>query len=125
DDQIKAVAENGGVVGLLVHPLVISPENPTVSRAVDHVAYMADLVGIEHVGLGIDLISWILSASGTRAAQALSTQELLESTVRGLEQVGQLPNITAEMLRRGFTPREIRLFLGENMLRVFKEILIR
>lgn len=123
DDQIRAVAENGGVIGLLTHPLVISPENPTISRAVDHVVHIVDLVGIEHVGLGIDLITFILIASGTRASQALATQEVLESTLKGLEQVGQLPNVTAEMHRRGFSSEEIRLFLGGNMLRVFKEIL--
>jgi membrane dipeptidase len=123
DEQIRAIAENGGVMGLLIHPAVIDPAAPTVARIVDHVAHVADLVGIEYVGLGIDLVSWILSPADARGGQALMSQEMLASMLPGMEQVGQLPNITAEMKRRGFADDEIRLFLGGNLMRVFREIL--
>ena len=123
DDQIRALADTDGVIGLMFHPAVIGPACPNVARAVDHIAYIADLVGIEHVGLGSDFMTFVLEVSGTYARQAMMSQAILESTVEGLEQVGQLPNITAEMKARGFRDDEIRLVLGGNFLRVFKEIL--
>jgi len=51
DDQIKALAGVGGVMGLLIHPGIIDPNNRSISRAVDHLAYVADLVRVEHVGI--------------------------------------------------------------------------
>jgi membrane dipeptidase len=123
DQQIKALAEKGGVVGLVIFAGFIDPERPTLARAVDHVAYIADLVGMEHVGLGIDLSVRAVEVTEAMAAQALVPPEMLTAVVSGLERVEQLPNLTAEMEARGFAEDEIRLFLGGNWMRVFAEVL--
>lgn len=75
---------------------------PTVSDYVDHIDYVKNLVGIDYVGIGSDF-----DGGG------------------GLEDcadVSQFPNITAEMLKRGYTTEEIEKVWGGNFFRVFKTV---
>ena len=79
------------------------PTNPaTVSDAVDHIDHIVELIGIEHVGIGTDF-----DGGG------------------GLEDcfdVSQMGNITLELVRRGYSPREIRKIWGGNLTRVLREV---
>ena len=55
DEQIKRVAEMGGVIGINgFPPFVAKKRRPTLDDLLKHVDHIADLVGIEHVGIGID-----------------------------------------------------------------------
>lgn len=57
DDQIKACASKGGVIGLVVHaPLCATTpgEWPTITDYIRHIEYVAELVGIDHVAIGSD-----------------------------------------------------------------------
>lgn len=55
DDQIKAVAATGGLVGTVgYHAFVSDDPRPTLEQYIDHIAYMADLVGPDHVGIATD-----------------------------------------------------------------------
>ena len=69
------------------------------TRVVDHIEHIARVAGVDHVCLGSDF-------DGVPAAPA------------GLEDVSKLPFITRELLRRGFSPGDVRKVLGENVLRV-------
>ena len=126
DDQIRALAANGGVMGLLIHPGIIDPELPEISRCVDHLAYVCDLVGVDHIGLGTDLLEDGLAGPITEEAarQAMVSVDVLKSGIRGLNRIEFLPALTIEMVRRGFSEIEIRKILGENMLRVLKQVLV-
>src|SRR5262249_47885311 len=52
DEQLHAVADRGGVVGVLAHPFVLAA--PTVASLADHVDHLVRVAGIEHAGLGGD-----------------------------------------------------------------------
>jgi membrane dipeptidase len=125
DEQIKSLAENGGVMGLLIHPGIIDPDKPTISRCVDHLAYVSDLVGVDHVGLGTDFTSDALAEpiDEELAKLAMVDVEVLRSGIKGLNRIDDLPNLTTEMVRRGFSEEEIEKILGKNFLRVFKKVL--
>jgi membrane dipeptidase len=74
-----------------------------VSRVADHVDRIVRLTGVEHVGLGSDF-------------------DGIQSTPAGLSSVAELPNLTAELLRRGYTADDVTKILGGNVLRVMEEV---
>jgi membrane dipeptidase len=123
DDQIRALAEAGGVMGLLLLPSMIDPKNANVSRAVDHIAYVADLVGIDHIGLGTDFSDDYSTLIGnTLRTQSMLPPELIDARVKDAGRIEEMPNLTAEMLRRGFAEADVLKVLGENHLRVMREV---
>ena len=75
---------------------------PTVADCVDHIDYVRDLVGIDYVGIGSDF-----DGGGALA---------------DCQDVSQYPNITREMLKRGYTEEEIDKVWGGNFFRVFNEV---
>jgi membrane dipeptidase len=78
------------------------PPSPPLSVLIDHIDYVARVAGIDHVGLGSDF-------------------DGVPSLPLGMKDVSELPNITYELLRRGYSEKDIRKVLGENFLRVFTE----
>lgn len=80
------------------------PENkPTLADALDHLDHMVDVMGIDHVGIGSDF-----DGGGG---------------LIGINDVSQMPNITYELLARGYSEEEIRKLWGGNLLRVFNEVI--
>src|SRR6266568_4934211 len=75
----------------------------TVAHIVDHIDHIVRLVGIDHVGIGSDF-------DGVQAVPA------------DLKSVSDLPNLTAELLRRGYSESDVDKILGGNMLRVMEEV---
>jgi membrane dipeptidase len=75
----------------------------TVSRLVDHIDHIVKLVGIDHVGIGSDF-------------------DGIQATPTDLATVEDLPNLTAELLKRGYSEQDIDKILGGNMLRVMEEV---
>ncbi len=75
----------------------------TVARIVDHIDHIVTLVGIDHVGIGSDF-------DGVQAVPV------------DLKSVADLPNLTKELLRRGYSESDIDKILGGNMLRVMEEV---
>ena len=83
--------------------LAANPLPPTpLSILIDHIDHIARVAGIDHVGLGSDF-------------------DGVPSLPEGMKDISQLPNITYELLRRGYKEEDIRKVLGENFLRVFAE----
>jgi membrane dipeptidase len=75
-----------------------------VSRVVDHIDHIVKLAGIDHVGIGSDF-------DGIQAVPA------------DLSSVADLPNLTKELLKRGYSESDIDKILGGNMLRVMGEVI--
>ncbi len=150
DDMIQALAKTGGVINVIFYPEHIEPgwsakkqkvdaeiasrvqqasnAEPgsavrkkmardrvrqeeyakrlppvSVSRLVDHVDHIVKLVGIDHVGIGSDF-------------------DGVQSTLSDLNDVSQLPNLTRELLRRGYSADDVNKILGGNMLRVMEDV---
>ena len=104
DDMIKALAEKGGIMGINFAPSFVHPTNPCVSTLVDHIDHIVDLVGPDHVGLGSDF-------------------DGIPTTPVGLEDVTHMPNITEELIKRGYGKEDLKKILGLNHLRVIKKVI--
>ena len=123
DDQLRGIAENGGVVGVNLLAAFISDRDATLDRVVDHYEHIAEVAGVEHVGVGPDFVAEVF-ADLYPADVDLTTEGLdPTATVPGLYASRHLPRLTAALLERGFSEGDVRLILGENFLRVFREVL--
>jgi membrane dipeptidase len=144
DDMLRAIAKNGGVVMVNFYDGFLDPRkaelalkervmfeeltrkyagdskrvqseidqwrkssNPgktPMSVLVDHFDHVAKVAGIDHVGIGSDF-------------DGVPFTGLPE----GMEDISKLPNLTYELMKRGYSDRDIRKVLGENLLRVMSE----
>lgn len=147
DDLLKRIAQNGGVVqvnfySVFVDTVTVSPQsaerdrrlkeqqdainekykddperrseesdkleaaNPLpplpISKLIDHIDHIVKVAGVDHVGIGADF-------------------DGANDMPQGAQDVSMLPNITYELLKRGYSERDIRKILGENLLRVLGE----
>jgi membrane dipeptidase len=122
DDQCRAIRDRGGLIGIFIHPAVIDASNPTIGRVVDHIAYLADLEGIDHVGVGTDFIADLCGIDQTPTREWMMPPELARSTIHGLAGCPDLLNLTDELLTRGFAIPDIQKILGENAMRIFRSV---
>ena len=106
DETLHAVAANGGVVHAVpVRSFVDrtkAEEEVDVADFVDHIDYMVELIGIEHVGISSDF-----DGGGG---------------VNGWDDASETFNVTLELVRRGYTEEEIAMLWSENLLRVLDEV---
>jgi membrane dipeptidase len=99
DEEIKAIAAKGGVIGIGYWDTAVCGSNAAaIARAI---RYTADVAGVEHVGLGSDFDGFVTTPFD----------------------VTGLPLIVDALLKEGFTEKQIRLIMGENSIRLLKESL--
>jgi membrane dipeptidase len=122
DAQIKAVARTDGVVGILIHPGVIDPVQPSINRVIDHIFHIAQVGGIDHVSLGSDFIEDLRGIEHTPTDEWLMAKDTAKSSICGLKQTTDLPNLVPAMLQRGFNDNDIQKVLGGNACRVFASV---
>ena len=56
DEHLRGIAATGGVIGINVLPTFIDAENPTLERVIEHIEHVAEVAGVDHVGLGPDFL---------------------------------------------------------------------
>lgn len=103
DDQIKAIAERRGIIGVFFLPQYISKTNPvTVKNVVDHIDHIRDVGGIDVLSLGSDF-------------------DGMSKRTKGLEHAGKLTSLTEILLKRGYKEDEVKKILGGNFLKFFRK----
>ncbi|MCX5205305.1 dipeptidase [Streptomyces sp. NBC_00237] len=122
DDQIRGVAATGGVVcvNFVPHFLSADPEQQTIERIVDHIEYVIDLVGIDHVGIGPDFLREVIADVVPPCCDSDATGVPLDASLPGLDGPAELPYLTAMLLKRGLPEDHIRAVLGGNVHRLFR-----
>lgn len=132
DDQLKALAARGGYVGVCVVPFFLTNGgNGSVDLVAEHIRYIADLIGPEHVGIGTDFTrSWELPGDPTKTGPG--EQDWVgwrpehryggRSFVEGLADYGEYPHLTAALLAKGFNSAEVQGIIGGNFLRFYRQV---
>jgi len=104
DDQIRAVASSGGVVGIMFHTGFLKRKGPQdVSMVVDHVEHVIQCAGEDFAAIGSDYDGAITPPSDLRSGNSYA-------------------RLVQEMLERGWSETRIEKVLGGNFLRAFAEL---
>jgi membrane dipeptidase len=125
DDQLKALADRGGVLGLMLHPIVIDEGAPSIARAIDHLDHAVAVMGMEHVGLGGDFTRQVVRALGyVPPPDALLPDGMpIDAALEGLAGPEDYPNLEAALERRGYRGDRLEALLSGNLLRFLGEAL--
>ncbi|XP_014615384.1 PREDICTED: dipeptidase 1-like [Polistes canadensis] len=105
DDILKQLANNGGLVMVTFYNYFVKcgPE-ATISDVAEHIYYIRNLIGVDHIGVGGDF-------------------DGINKTPRGLDDVSKYPELFAELLRSGkWSVRDLKKVAGLNLLRVFRKV---
>jgi membrane dipeptidase len=122
DDQLVALAEQGGVLGLMPHPFVLGPADATLDRFLDHIDHAVATMGIEHVGLGGDFLRQIARARGERGEVDGMP---IDAALDGLEGPADYPALASRLRERGYGNPELDALLGGNLVALLRRGLAR
>jgi membrane dipeptidase len=130
DLAIRKLAAKGGVMGITDIAFMVKGSEPVrIDDVIDHYDHVRDLVGIEHVGVGSDagiesndLGSPAVLKNMLARADARYHVHGEHEVVVGLAGTTRMYELTAALVRRGYTDEQVRLVLGGNWARVLKEI---
>jgi microsomal dipeptidase-like Zn-dependent dipeptidase/gamma-glutamyl-gamma-aminobutyrate hydrolase PuuD len=106
DEQIRALAAQGGVVQICLYKAFINEdaEKASLSDAVRHICHVVDIAGIDHVGIGSDFDG--------------------DGELTGCRSAGELIQITMRLIREGLDEERIAKIWGRNLMRVMEEVMI-
>lgn len=104
DDQMRALAQKGGVAHITLYHGFLRADTPeaTILDAIDHLEHAIQVMGIDHVGIGTDFDG--------------------DGTVRGCADASELINFTRHLLLRRYSERDIAKIWGGNWLRVMAQV---
>lgn len=115
DDRIRALASTGGVLGIHFYTTYLGA-SPGPEDMVKQVAYVSELVGIDHVALGVDFFP--TEGAWRKLQEECGTTELEWA----VEDMRGMPEITHHLIDHGFSEAEVRKVLGLNFLRVCRKV---
>lgn len=104
DEQLLALRNNGGVIGLTFCPAFVHHQDPSLEKLLDHFVHVASLIGVEHLGIGSDFDGF-------------------DGCLKGLKDVSCLSALTLGLFTRGFQEEEIRKILFQNFYGIIKRVI--
>ena len=106
DEQLTALAQNQGIIGLNFYPLFLGSQSQVISlrNVIEHLEHAVSITGIDHVGLGSDF-------------------DGIAQVPLGLEDATKFPVIIEELLRLGWPESDVKKIMGGNFLRVLQQVL--
>ena len=128
DEQLKEIVDAGGFVGVTMFaPFLKRGPDATVEDYLEAIEYVVDLIGEDNVGIGTDFtqgystefFDWITHDKGY-ARKLTDFGDVINP--EGLRTIGEFPNLTAAMESRGWKEGRIRKVIGENWVRVLKDV---
>ena len=148
DEQMRVCAEKDGVIGLTPLGMFVSnerkPSELGVADYIRHIDYAVNLVGVDHVGLGLDFAENHYKTAETILEERRMLPGLTSKYVKEIEDnflksgreklyfyevhtpwlrsMSQMPTITEALLTRGYSEQDVKKILGENFLRVFERV---
>jgi membrane dipeptidase len=110
DDQLSALADAGGLFGLMLHPLAIGHESRTIDRVIDHLEHAAEVVGLERVCFGGDFttrLSEVLPPMPEPADGLMPGGLQPGAGIEGLKGPEDYPTLIEALAARGWADADI------------------
>ncbi len=128
DEDLKFIADHGGFVGVTMFaPFLKNGIHSSIEDYVEAIEYIYNLVGEDQIGIGTDFtqgqdeafFEWLTHDKGyarrlTRFGEIINPE--------GIRTLGEFPNLTDALLRRGFSERQVSKIMGENWVRVLADV---
>jgi membrane dipeptidase len=134
DATVKAMAAKGGVIGVCGLPQSLADDTPTLDDLLNHIDHFVKLVGVDHVGIGMDYVEAYQEQASVVAPPSVVYWRTrrpdifgpLSSFGRqsypiGVESVRKLPNLTQGLLDRGYSASDVQALLGGSWLRAMRK----
>jgi membrane dipeptidase len=121
DEQIKMIGQRHGVIG--INSVLVSPqkEESTLDCYIDHIEHVADLIGIDGVGIGFDFFEFIYRQWPESAKKDLAAKFTTPHFIPNLANHSHTRNLTRRLIERGFSDEDIEKILRGNWMRIFEE----
>jgi len=123
DQQIKMIGERRGVIG--INSVLVNPnqKGSTLDRYVDHIQHIANLIGIDCVGIGFDFFEFIYRQWPDEKKKWLAEKLTTPHFILDLTNHSHAKNLTRKLIERGFSNADIEKILRGNWLRIFEQLL--
>jgi membrane dipeptidase len=129
DEELKALAEKGGIAGVSAIPNQLSNEpEQGIDDLLNHVDYVVDLIGNDKCAIGLDnvfedQVEFHRQAAKTIFKLSSIGQGLNAPYMAGIESPEEWPNITRGLVSRGYSDQEIEKILGGNAMNLMKKVI--
>lgn len=112
DEQLQMIKEKNGVIGVCAVASFISSEkeNQNVSYLAKHIDYIVKLIGIDHVGIGLDVCYYLY-------------EDVTSTHVEGLQTLSDTKNLLNELVKLGYSKEAIEKIAYKNFHRVIDQVL--
>jgi len=123
DEQIMACASTGGVIGINGISIFLG-DSSSIENLIKHIDYYVQLVGVQHIGLGLDYVYDVETLqyyTSTKAEKWPTSGGYNRPDVEFFPPEG-LPKLTDGLIKCGYVEADIRCILGENFLRVAQQV---
>jgi membrane dipeptidase len=128
DEELKFIADHGGFVGVTMFtPFLAKGAAATIDDYVEAIEYTMNIVGEDAIGIGTDFtqgqdqqfFEWLTHDKGY-ARELTQFGEIVNP--KGIRTLGDFPNLTDALVKRGHCDRVVRKIMGENWLRVLTDV---
>ncbi len=128
DQELKFIADHGGFVGVTMFtPFLKKGVDSTIDDYCEAIEYVMNIVGEDAIGIGTDFtqghdqsfFEWLTHDKGY-ARRLTSFGKIVNP--EGIRTIGEFPNLTEALLKRGLSETQVRKIMGENWVRVLKDV---
>lgn len=130
-EELDAIAASGGVIGVVAVPFFLSEDpEPTVDSMLDHIDYLVNRMGVQHVAIGTDwpfplpksLLDAAVGAFARSSGFAPGDIRSPSQNLVGFDDYRDFPNVIRGLVKRGYSESDIQAIVGGNALRVFRAV---
>lgn len=117
DDQIRAIKETDGVIGINGWPDFVDAKQPSVEKLGNHIEYLIELIGIDHVACGFDFCDFVKENPPDNFSK-------VKKATKDFHDARDIQNLFIYLKSRGYKEEDIKKIAYGNLLKLYREVLV-